>query len=177
MIHIAGGDLSTKRIGWAPVDGCPVSIIARAGSKDPYRRLSELRRDFGRNLLTYPPRPTLVVLEGYLRHSPGVISIIRQAEVGGQVRTDLFELAIPWVDVDPHVLKRFATGRANAPKELMIAAAFERSGLELNDDEADAFHLRRLGRAAYGQETATEDHELEVLASIDWPTIDPGSTP
>lgn len=173
---IAGLDPSTKRIGWAGPDAttAAVSIQARAGADAPARRLHELARALELEIVRYPPRPELVVLEGYSMGSPGRLSLIRLGEIGGVIRCRLFELGIPYVEVSPSSLKRFATGKGNAKKPEMIARALELSGLEMNDDEADAWHLRRIGRTAYGLEKTTADHELEVIASIDWPTLTTG---
>lgn len=38
----------------------------------------------------------------------------------------------------------------------------------MNDDEADAFLLRRMARQAHGLETAELDHERDAIASLSW---------
>lgn len=170
---IAGLDPSTARIGLAHVDGTLVSISAHAGPSDRSRRLHELARRLVLELRHRPPLPRVVVLEGPSLGGPGVLGKIRQAEVRGNILRDLFELGVVVVEVQPASLKRFATGNGNASKEAMIAAALEREAPELlNDDEADAFHLRRMARCAYGLERAEADHELDALAAVQWPNVD-----
>ncbi len=166
---IAGLDLSTKRIGYAGPDGATWSISAHAGAEDPSRRLHELARALERLLRVFPPRPELVIVEGYSLASPGRLSLVRLGELGGVVRLRLFELGIPYVEIPPTSLKRYATGNGSAKKPAMQAAAAELGGVALNDDEADAFLLRHLGRAAYGLEPLPPDHRLEVVSSITWP--------
>lgn len=166
-MRIAGLDVSTKRIGYAAPDGRLFSISARAGAEDPSRRLYELIRDFETILYRYPPRPELVVVEGYSLASPGRLALIRLGEIGGVVRLRLFEREIPYVEVPPSSLKRFATGRGDATKEQMIRRAIDQ-GAHLhgeNDDEADAFHLRRMGRAAHALESPLVDHEIDAVAN------------
>ena len=66
----------------------------------------------------------------------------------------------------PSSVKLFATGKGNANKDRMIAAAIEAGARgNVNDDEADAFHLRRMGLAAHGLlERDLTDYEARALA-------------
>lgn len=173
-MNVGGLDLSTKRIGYAAPDGELVSIRGHAKADDPYRRLHELRREVARAIRDHPPRPQIVVVEDYSLGSPGRISLIRLGEIGGIVRTDLFELDIPIALVRPTTLKRFATGDGGTAtdKARMIARAIElgaRGGV--NDDEADAFHARRMGQLAYGERYGLTDFELDAIGVVDWPQI------
>lgn len=170
---IAGLDLSTKRIGYATPGGAAFSISARTGPEEPARRLHELARELERYLRIYPPRPELVIVEGYSLASPGRLSLVRLGELGGVVRLRLFELGIPYVEIPPSSLKRYATGNGSAKKPAMQAAAVELGAdPDVNDDEADAYLLRHLGRAAYGLEPLPADHRLEVVSSISWPVLE-----
>jgi crossover junction endodeoxyribonuclease RuvC len=172
-VKIAGLDVSTSRIGYAAPDGRLFSITARAGASDPARRLYELIRNLETILAHYPPRPDLFVIEGYSLASPGRLALIRLGEIGGVIRLRLFEREIPYVEIPPSSLKRFATGHGNATKEQMIRRAIE-LGAHLhgsdNDDEADAYHLRRMGRAANCLEGQLVDHELDAIsnAGVAW---------
>jgi len=172
-MNVVGLDLSTKRVGFAAADGELFSISAHAGAEDPYRRLHELGREIERALRLRPPFPELVVVEGYSLavFGTGILSKIRLGEVGGIVRTRLFEMGIRFVDVPPSSVKRFATGNGNAKKEQMVSRAIELGARgNVNDDEADAFHLRRMARAAYGLEGDLLGHELDAIANagISW---------
>lgn len=178
---IAGLDLSTKTIGYAGPDGTVRSISPRTGAEEPARRLHELARELERSLRVFPPRPRLIVVEGYSLASPGRLSLVRLGELGGVVRLRLFELEIAYVEIPPSSLKRYATGNGSAEKPAMIEAALELgarfsrpvTGNEKTDphDEADAFLLRHLGRAAYSLEELPADHRLEVVSSITWPDL------
>ena len=170
---IAGLDLSTTRIGYADPDGATYSISAQAGSKEPARRLYELVRSLEHRLWIIRPRPRLVVVEGYSLGSPGRLSLVRLGELGGVVRLRLFELDIAYVEIPPSSLKKYATGSGAAKKPAMQAAAAELGASAANHDEADAFLLRHLGRAAYGLEAVEPDgYRAEIIASIAWPHVD-----
>lgn len=173
VARIAGLDLSTTRIGYAAPNDRLTSIVAHAGPDDPYRRLAQLREGFWHAYYRNPPTPTLVVIEGYLPsggRTSGPMSRIRLGEIGGLIRTDLFDRGIRFVDVNPSTLKRFATGAGGgdrASKEKMIAAAVAKLHTPANHDEADAFHLRRMGLAAHGQIRQLTDWELDAVAAVD----------
>lgn len=170
-MNVWGLDLSTSRIGIAAASGELLSIKAHAGAADPYRRLHELTRDLARVFALRPPKPDLVVVEDYSLGSPGRISLVRLGEIGGITRLRLFELDIPFTLVRPSSVKRFATGNGSATKEQMIARAIDLGARgSVNDDEADAFHLRRMGRAANSLEGILLDHELDAIsgAGVTW---------
>ena len=170
-LRIAGLDPSSSRLGYATPSGELVSLRPSAGSEDPARRLYEISRLVDDALRRYPPRPDLVVLEGYALGSPHRHTLLTLGEVGGVVRLRLFELDVPFVVVTPTNLKRFSTGNGNADKARMVARAIELGARPtVNDDEADAFHLRRMGRAAHGLEYPLVTVELDALASsgVNW---------
>lgn len=62
--------------------------------------------------------------------------------VQGVVRDMLLEEGIPYGDLGPSALKKYATGRGNASKTEMALAAMKRAGHEFsNDNECDAWWL------------------------------------
>lgn len=168
---IAGVDASVSAFGLALPGGELLTIKARAGADDPARRLHELARAVERALKLHPPRPELVIIEGYGLGTPGRLALVRLGELGGVLRLRLFELGVPYVEIPPASLKRYATGNGNADKDRMIAAAQALGGAPADHDQADAFLLRHLGRAAYGLEPVTTPHAAEIIASFTWPTI------
>lgn len=184
-MNVAGMDVSTKRIGYAAPAGELVSIVARAGADDPVRRLHELWGGIIATMRRYPPTPDLMVIEDYslgmmtrtkstasgTHKTPmGVLSKIRLGEVGAIARLACFEAGVPIVVVNPSTLKRFATTRGNADKAAMIAAAIAAGARgSVNDDEADAFHLRRMGLAAHGLlADPLTDYEADAISTITW---------
>ncbi len=123
---------------------------------------------------TGEPRPELVVIEGYSfgSHSAHAHEL---GELGGVIRYDLWRVQIPYVDVAPAVLKKFTTGKGNASKFEVIAAAIRRWGFEGSDEnEADAYMLRMMGLCHYDVPAVMPDLEVpgyarEGLAKVQWP--------
>jgi crossover junction endodeoxyribonuclease RuvC len=94
----------------------------------------------------------LVVVEG-----PSFGSVTgSQHERGGlwwMVVEAIDRRGIPWMQVPPAVLKKYATGRGNAPKDEVLAAAIRRfpeSAIRGND-EADALWLAAIGAQLSGE--------------------------
>jgi Holliday junction resolvasome RuvABC endonuclease subunit len=91
---------------------------------------------------------TLVVFErpaGFYKSS-----LIVESELVGQVKTVCEELKIPYRGYSATEIKKYATGKGNASKALMISAARERLGYTGEDDnEADALWLLELAKFDY----------------------------
>lgn len=123
----------------------------------------------------------LVVLEGYsfgtTRQSSHAHAL---GELGGIVRLALTEARIPWCDVAPAALKKFATGKGNANKVAMGMAASNAGYAGPEDDNAiDAWWLREMGVYRWrdvtdnwgGLPLAPTRYRDEAIAKIGWPTI------
>lgn len=171
-MNIAGMDASTTRTGYAAPDAS-VHSITPDRRIDRALRLQQIRDRNWRCIRLAPPLPDLVVIEGYgfgVDHAASA----RLGELGGVLRLLLFEHGIPWVEVPPATLKLFAVGDGSTrtKKKHMIAAAL-RTGAPagLNDDEADAWHLRRMGLVACGLAPITAAWEAQALAGCKavWP--------
>lgn len=167
---LAACDPSTARIGWASPDGSVTSIIPRAGAEDPARRLNDIAAGVSRTIAVRPPRPDLVGIEGYAYGARNGREVL--GEVGGVIRLRLFELDVPYVVVPPASLKRHATGNGNADKARMMARTRELGGNAVwNNDECDAWLLRRMLRQAYQLEPMTEAHEIDAISNLTWPVL------
>lgn len=143
--RIVGLDLSFTKAGIALPDGRTHVIKAptSAGGRTTYERL--YRHATAVTAHVRKANPELVVIEDYAPHSPGVLSTIRAAEVGGMVRAALWRLAIPFELIRPNELKHFATGHGNADKDAMVGEAIVRGARsDVDDDEADAYLLRAM---------------------------------
>ena len=169
-------DLSVTGTGWATnEDGEPhySGIITHTKPKKgvyqhPMVRLNRIKEEVDR--LSYDAK--LVVMEGY---SYGNNQRAHQlAELGGLIRWHLWYLGIPYVEVAPTTLKKFATGTGKAKKPEVIASAIRRLGYERHDDnEADALWLLQMALHHYGLPGAVplpQDHH-ESKAEIGWPNL------
>jgi len=117
--------------------------------------------------------PDLIVIEGFSYGSTGR-KLFDIAYLGWRIREELERLReqdnIPWIEVPPTQLKRFATGKGNANKEIILQQVYKRWGVELSDNnQADAFVLAKIGEA-YLQDSYKPDDlnlfQFEVIQSL-----------
>lgn len=171
-LSMVGLDLSLTSTGWA---------IGANGSARTGRFLPPKGHDRGVQRLAWVRDSVLelvhhaaadvVALEGY------AFGRMNQAhhlgELGGVVRLALSEAGVPWVEVPPSSLKLYATGKGNAGKEEVLAAAIRRLSYGgHSNDEADALWLLMMAGAHYGQ-GATNEHGRRALAKVEWPNLTP----
>lgn len=112
--------------------------------------------------------PDLVVLEGYSYGSPNQAHPV--GELGGVVKTGLYEAGIHYEVVPPAVIKVWATGKGNAKKDDMLLAAVRRLDYQGNShDEADSLILYSLAMHVLGSPIVTMPvAHHRALASIKW---------
>lgn len=126
-------------------------------------------------LLSMADPAQVVVLEGYSFGSRGR-AVYDIGELGGVVRWTLFDSGVPFVDVPPSSLKKYATGRGNSPKDAMIAAAIRRFGFPGSDNnEADAYLLWCMALHGYGFPVVDVPmKQAEQVERIEWPLLEEG---
>lgn len=177
MTRIVGLDPSTASFGIALPDGSCRTIKPRAGAAENVRRLNEI---------TYR-------LDAYLQVAKADVAMMEEAipprfstaalrlgEVRGTVFNRLFERGILIVQIKPSVLKQYATGKGNADKDAMMAAAEQAGAIVANSDESDAWWLWALGRHGYhltAGEPGYKTIELRevrnrIRARVAWPRFD-----
>jgi len=78
---------------------------------------------------------------------------------------------VPYAVVPPSTLKKYATGRGNATKPDMRMALFQRTGLDLRDDnQVDGWWLRAAGLDALGHPVVdVPKAQRDALAKVAWP--------
>lgn len=92
----------------------------------------------------------LVAIEGYAHGAPHQLAAL--GELGGVIRTALWEHDIEYVDIAPNTLKMYALGIGRGNKTEVVLAAHKRLGYEgANDDEADALWLRAIAADLLGE--------------------------
>ena len=147
--RVCGLDVSLTCTGWAAPDGSYGVLRPRVhdGKWRELRgaeRLSWLRDEV--LALEHEHRVELFAIEGF---AFGVKSS-RSHEIGGAgwiVRVALWDAGIPWIDVPPSSLKKYATSNGSAKKPDMQAAAYKRLGYQPDkpdDNEIDALWLRAM---------------------------------
>jgi crossover junction endodeoxyribonuclease RuvC len=164
MIRVLGLDLSLTATGFAYSDEVVGTFMTKARGMP---RLAEIR-DFIVGLVDHID---VVVFEGYAFARPNQAHQL--GELGGVVRLALHDRRVPFIDVPPASLKRFATGRGNADKDAMLAAAIRRFDFPGEDNNAaDAWLLRAMGLAAYSDWGPVTDYQREALDKVSWPKLD-----
>lgn len=107
--------------------------------------------------------PAVVAIEGYAyrakdshAHSLG--------ELGGVIRLACARTSTPLLVVPPGNIKKFATGKGNANKQLVLTEAVRRLDYEgHSDDEADALWLWHLAQAWLNDGTPLDGVKLPAL--------------
>lgn len=106
----------------------------------------------------------LVVIEGYSfgsknthAHSTG--------ELGGIVKYNYWKGNYKTIIVPPTCLKKFVTGKGNAPKDVMMMKTLAKYGIEFNNNnECDAYCLAKMGQAYLeGTEIKYEQESLKKM--------------
>jgi len=157
-------DLSLTRTGVCRPDGETSCIVT--GALRGMKRIDAIARQVHALALD----ADFVAIEGYSFGSKGR-SIFDVAELGGCIRFLLYRLRVPFVDVPPSTLKKYATGKGNAPKDAMISAAIRRFDFAGSDNnEADAYLLWCMARQAYGDPVAKVPQvQAEAVGKVAWP--------
>lgn len=114
----------------------------------------------------------IVAIEGYsfASRNSQAFSI---GELGGVVRTRLWERNIPFVDIPPTCRAKFATGRGNAAKTEVMSSISAKTGIIFSgkgaDDMCDAWILEEMCRTVIGvSEYEWSATQLSALDKIDW---------
>lgn len=175
-MRVLGLDLSLTATGWATgLDRYGVYKPATRG----VGRLVELNQwltDLVWNLGA-DPDGELAVIEGYAYAKTNQAHQI--GEWGGVARLTLYQAGIPYVEVPPAVLKKFSAGRGNATKADMRMALYQRTGIDVKDDNTvDAIWLAAAGhQAAENPLWDMPKTNVAALEKIQWPPHDhPGRT-
>jgi Holliday junction resolvasome RuvABC endonuclease subunit len=141
--NVVGLDLSITSTGIAHADGSTAHWPLAASQGDA-RLNTIVDRVIQATCAFGWPEAQLVVIEDLLTRVMGDGN--KSAMVHGAVRFTLNDWPIPYLLVSPSTLKTYATGKGNATKPDLRMSLFQRTGVDLrNDDEVDATWLRFLG--------------------------------
>lgn len=165
--RVIGIDPGCEFIGLAPHEGAPHTLRFR--ETDRGERASAIMTRIRPYLIGHD----LAVLEGYAYHA-GNKSLTRSAEAKGAILAAVYELGLEVVpDVPPTSLKLFATGSGGADKDDIIEAAgrYGFSPPALDEHQADAIVLRRMGEVVYADAETHFDYQRDAIARVNWPDV------
>lgn len=166
-MNVIGLDLSLTCTGVALPDG---TCIRLRPSRCGVERLAWYREQI--RTLTVADID-LVVIEDYAFSQRGAHSH-ELGELGGVVRLQLHDFGVPFAAVVPSSLKKYATGKGNADKGAVLAAAIRRLDYEgSSNDEADALWLRCMGLDQCGQYVVppVPQTHRDALIKVAWPDV------
>lgn len=96
-------------------------------------------------------KPDVIVLEGYgfsMQHPSSIVPLV---ELGGLLRFMLVMDGFAWLDPRPAELKKFVTGKGNAPKDQVMMHVLKRWGhTSLSNNTADAYGCAAMGMVRLG---------------------------
>lgn len=165
--QIVGLDLSLTATGICSDSGAAVFKSKLAGPA----RLADIRVVVAKAIFDAPgyEANALVLIEGYSYASANQAHQL--GELGGVIRTELFECGVPYLEIPPTVLKKFGTNNGGASKDLMGHTAV-REGYDGPADNncVDAWWLHQMGRYALDLPgLARTKYRDEAIGKVDWP--------
>jgi len=111
-------------------------------------------------------RPRLILIEEYA-YSKNMGAQMYLGEFGGLLRYHLVDYTPHVIEVTASCLKKFATGKGNAPKDVVMAHVAQRYGrLFNNNDEADAFVLFQMALCIAGRQEPATIPQREAVAKV-----------
>jgi crossover junction endodeoxyribonuclease RuvC len=180
-MRITGLDLSlvsTGVAGYRITDGPARVWVDRIDGK-PWSSLPTMRRlrTIRAHVLEHVRDADLVVVES-LALSRQTGQHLTRAGLWHMVMERVDTLDIPWCEVSPTTLKKYATGRGNAGKDEVLAAVVRRyPDVEVTgNDDADALVLVAMAAHHYQVSTlpTVPASHAAALDKVNWPEIEKG---
>lgn len=166
---ILGLDLSLRATGICVLKGNIHHVSLIKSKIEGMERLAYIKKAI-KNIL-YQNQWDIILIEGYSFGSRGR-AIFSSGELGGIIKLLLYKyrnkdfLRVPTYIVPPTCLKKFITGKGNAPKDSMKMETLSKYNIKFEDNnECDAFGLAKMGEAYLTE--AKFKYEKEALSSIE----------
>lgn len=130
------------------------------GGQDP-KRMSTLIDE----IMAHLQPDDVICIEGFGFASQQAIQL---GGIGWGIRMAIYRRGIPYTEVSPAAVKKFATGKGNAKKDEMVLPIYRKWGFEHGSDNVrDAFVLAQIARVLSPDvELQVTKEQLEVLQAI-----------
>jgi crossover junction endodeoxyribonuclease RuvC len=171
-MNILGLDLSLTGTGWCVNTDLELKVGTVDTKKiDGFPRLHKILHEILG--LVVEREIECVVMEDFSFASKGR-GIFQIGGLGYIVRYFLWNNGMPFYLVAPSQLKKFATGKGNSDKSIIIKEIYRKWGADINDDnQADAYVLSRIGHGVFDVDTKFLSYEQEVISEIKKQRKDP----
>lgn len=136
-IRILALDASSTHVGVC-YDGRALPTWTLPAKANIAARCQQARDLLAHQLQAHPDVDLVVIESPVARFAKAVIP---QARVSGALLALLNERGLAWLELPPQDGKTALTGKGNADKDAMMAAARERTGEALDEHQADAYGL------------------------------------
>lgn len=152
------GEIKTELIRSLPMGGSPEDRVGRYS-----RLLSQLR--FRLNLHNVSAG-SVVVVEHYA-FAAKFGKVFDRCEFGGLLRYQLINDGYRVVEIEPTVLKKYATGKGRADKAEVVSVASLVVGRPISsDDEADAINAAHVAAALVGLRVPSNKYQRDTVAKL-----------
>lgn len=162
-MRIVGLDLSISATGVAEADGSLRTIKTKV-------RGPEMLDWMQTEILSITESVDLVAMEGYSFGSKGR-SVFNIGELGGVIRLGFYRAGMPYVEIPPTNLKKYATGKGNSAKdEVLVQSVHRLEILPRDNNQADAAWLRAMALDHYGHPLCVMPKiNRQALETVQWP--------
>jgi crossover junction endodeoxyribonuclease RuvC len=111
-----------------------------------------------------PDNVGLVAIEGLAYMVSKTSALMQLAGLNYLLREFLARTCVPFVIVPPSTLKKYATGKGNCEKSMVLLKVFENFGVSMaNDNEADAYVLAHIAMSLSHRTHKLPKYQEEVL--------------
>lgn len=111
-----------------------------------------------------PGDAAIVAVEGLAYMARNTTALVQLAGLNYMVREFLMRTGCPFVIVPPSTLKKYATGKGNCEKSMVLLKVYENFGVSMkNDNEADAYVLAHIAMSLNNRMGDLKPHQEEVL--------------
>ena len=107
----------------------------------------------------------IIAIEGFAYGASGK-GVSTQYGIGWQIRAELIRQGFKYIDIPPTSLKKFATGKGNAPKDALVLPIYKKWNYEhSSNDVRDAYVLAQMARGIHGNYELTA-YQKEALKKV-----------